>query len=755
MYCYRRLLFVASFALCLLLPACGGGKAVGEGQTAQPAVQSSAPALPSPAELAHNSSASAISTLTGANFAADWPHQHVEMAGTSARFTPDWQNAYGTSADGIAFALYHFNLPSGSSAETLPVELEWYEAPAGGVVYLGLADYASGRWDWLPCPDGTLAVSDYERYLNEGNLIVCVLVLGRTVCELKSLSAGLDPTGNTPPVAIILVRDGSLLPKYGGFTNFDAECSYDLDGSIVEYAWDFDGDGVYDSSGSESRVNHEYRDHSGETLETCLRVTDNRGAQSKAYATIVIRGPDEVFRDLEPDDMEDPAEWAPLAKHFPAPGFFGYTGELRFFFPPEDHCDYYLLHTPAAGTLHVELDCPNCDIDLRLFRLNSDQSIAVQVASAESVANPDVLSFNCPAAGDYYLKVYWSGLGPVYETTLYTLHCSFAVAGIQLAPSLQANPSSGAWPLTVNFDASGSSGAGTEILSYDYDFDGDGVFESLDAGPVPQHIYSDHAGELHPAVRITIDFGFTAIASTTVTVLNDKPVAVSEPSLAIGERPLTVVFNAAKSRDAEGAIAKYEWDFNDDGVYDVVKAGIEPAEATAEAVYYAPGTYRSVLRVTDGTGQTASMPRVITVAGGPDDEHERDNDFLPANTEADAALAIALPAFPFADYFGRVGPVADTAIGGLPGDPDDWYKFELAGSGLVELSLDYCHAMCDIDMRLYAAGDLVHSIAKSEGITGAELLQLQLPAGVYYLRVYALGPRPVWGGYAMAGVRMW
>lgn len=74
-----------------------------------------------------------------------------------------------------------------------------------------------------------------------------------------------------------------------------------------------------------------------------------------------------------------------------------------------------------------------------------------------------------------------------------------------------------------------------------------------------------------------------------------------------------VSFDASSSSDDDG-IDQYEWDFEDDGTFDV--ASVDPV---AEFTYPDAGSYSVRLRVTDTAGQTAESTQAVTVtapAGG-------------------------------------------------------------------------------------------------------------------------------------------
>ncbi|MCB1188404.1 PKD domain-containing protein [bacterium] len=78
-------------------------------------------------------------------------------------------------------------------------------------------------------------------------------------------------------------------PTYGDtgvLVTLDASSSADLDGSIVLYEYDFNGDGLYDGSGAVSSISRKY-DEMG-VFNVGVRVTDDNGAQDTATASLRI-----------------------------------------------------------------------------------------------------------------------------------------------------------------------------------------------------------------------------------------------------------------------------------------------------------------------------------------------------------------------------------------------------------------------------------------------------------------------------------
>jgi PKD repeat protein len=87
------------------------------------------------------------------------------------------------------------------------------------------------------------------------------------------------------PVAIF-TETASVVPV-GTPITFDPSGSYDLDGTIVLYEWDFDGDGVSDGSFA-GPIPVTYAYPSPGTYTATLRVTDNDGLTDTASATKTI-----------------------------------------------------------------------------------------------------------------------------------------------------------------------------------------------------------------------------------------------------------------------------------------------------------------------------------------------------------------------------------------------------------------------------------------------------------------------------------
>ena len=84
------------------------------------------------------------------------------------------------------------------------------------------------------------------------------------------------------PVAVLSANPTN--PRVGEVVRFDASGSSDSDGTIVTYAYDFEGDGSFDSG--PSVVEHTYA--TAGTYTAVLRVTDNDGLSHETTTTLAV-----------------------------------------------------------------------------------------------------------------------------------------------------------------------------------------------------------------------------------------------------------------------------------------------------------------------------------------------------------------------------------------------------------------------------------------------------------------------------------
>ncbi|MGQ9601941.1 MAG: S8 family serine peptidase [Candidatus Bipolaricaulia bacterium] len=91
------------------------------------------------------------------------------------------------------------------------------------------------------------------------------------------------PPTNRPPVASFTYSPSS--PLAGQPVNFDGTGSYDLDGRIVSYSWDFNSDGRADASGATAT----YAFPTAGSYNVTLTVTDNGGLSGSTTKTVQVQ----------------------------------------------------------------------------------------------------------------------------------------------------------------------------------------------------------------------------------------------------------------------------------------------------------------------------------------------------------------------------------------------------------------------------------------------------------------------------------
>jgi len=177
---------------------------------------------------------------------------------------------------------------------------------------------------------------------------------------------------------------------------------------------------------------------------------------------------------------------------------------------------------------------------------------------------------------------------------------------------LTVNPDGGNPPLAVDFDASGSYDEDGEIVTFEWDWNGDGEFDaSTDNVPYWSWVY-ETPGQFEPAVKVTDNNGGFSTYAVPLGV-NTPPVAVASANPSTGAAPLGVTFNGSASYDPDGSIVAYEWDIHDDGTYEKTGSGV-PGDWHTDIIWN--GATQVRLRVHDDGGMTGSAVTTVNVSGG-------------------------------------------------------------------------------------------------------------------------------------------
>jgi PKD repeat protein len=168
---------------------------------------------------------------------------------------------------------------------------------------------------------------------------------------------------------------------------------------------------------------------------------------------------------------------------------------------------------------------------------------------------------------------------------------------------------------TVSFSLNGvsdpSSADITAGLTYDFDLDGDGVFELSSASANASRLYSN-SGTYLVRARVTDKDGGSTEYQSVVTVRNVAPVSsgLSGPSSANEGQALSFSLGLATDPSAADTAAgfTYSFDFDGDGVFE-----FSGPSATQNHLFDDNGVYTVRARVTDQDGGYTEYSAVVTV----------------------------------------------------------------------------------------------------------------------------------------------
>jgi parallel beta-helix repeat protein len=173
--------------------------------------------------------------------------------------------------------------------------------------------------------------------------------------------------------------------------------------------------------------------------------------------------------------------------------------------------------------------------------------------------------------------------------------------------ALSVSPAAGKAPLTVTADASASTDADGDIVSYTFAWGDGSPATGPQASPTASKTY-EQTGTFDVTVTVKDSGGRTSQVTKQVLVSNDAPPTAAlsvAPSSALA--PVEVTADASASTDTEGGtIESYSFDFGDG----TPVVGPQ-ASAVATHTYTVPGTYTVTVTVKDNAGQPATATRTV------------------------------------------------------------------------------------------------------------------------------------------------
>jgi PKD repeat protein len=208
--------------------------------------------------------------------------------------------------------------------------------------------------------------------------------------------------------------------------------------------------------------------------------------------------------------------------------------------------------------------------------------------------------------------------------------------------SFTFDPKSPASGDTVTFrSTSGAWGADNEIVSYEWDLDGNGSFETSGPALVTRSYPSRRSIEVGLRVTDASQPPHTDVATRRISIANRAPVASFRWSPTVPRANEPVAFSSTAT-DQDGNVVEQAWDLDGNGKFD------NGGGATAIRSFSAPGTYPVGLRVVDNDGSSSVIFLPIAIAPGP-------STAVPTIVNQKSGLRLMNP-FPIVRIAGRFTP---------------------------------------------------------------------------------------------------
>lgn len=242
---------------------------------------------------------------------------------------------------------------------------------------------------------------------------------------------------------------------------------------------------------------------------------------------------------------------------------------------------------------------------VRVLEIAITRPSAVEV----KINNVAVVSNNyVPAKGrlEIVSKVNMTNSVSIKVSGLFTSSANFEIKAENSVPNVlpialfSANPTTGYAPLLVSFSGLSSRDTDGSIVAYDWDFN-DG---SLSSGSIASHLFAS-SGNYAVKLTVTDNKGGKGTVTYSINVLNNqRPLASFFASTATDLGSLQLHVDASQSRDTDGQLVEYAWDFGDSKV----GSGV-----TADHIYSAQGSYAIKLTVKDNLGATTSLIKNVEI----------------------------------------------------------------------------------------------------------------------------------------------
>lgn len=350
--------------------------------------------------------------------------------------------------------------------------------------------------------------------------------------------------------------------------SFDGTGSADLDGDPLTYAWDLDGDGLFDDAFT-AAASFTYTE--ARSYVVALRVDDGRGGSSTDQVTITVGATPNspptaqittpsganlwtvgevvnfsgTWTDAEDTQFPSSAMSWSLVLHHCAPNvptdchqhpLSTFAGSSGSFVAPDheypSHLELRLTATDSGGlnnTASVRLDPRTVGLSFDTvptgLRLTVGARSLVAPFGIEMIVNGQTtIGAASPQTigGATYEFVLWTDGGTASHVITGTNSAAY-VATFNGRPTarITASTVTGRVPTTVTFNASTSTDPEGGVLTFSWDLDGDGQYDDGPNNPITNFTYNA-AGTYVARVRVVDSYGAVSIVGVNITIKRGK-----------------------------------------------------------------------------------------------------------------------------------------------------------------------------------------------------------------------------------------
>ena len=423
---------------------------------------------------------------------------------------------------------------------------------------------------------------------------------------------------------------------------FSGEDSNDLDGEIVQYEWDIDGDGEFEIRGVEEKEVEKVFYKIGEH-PVRLRVTGQNHDFSIAEKIITVVAAEEKIRAEIVSPDSDFEGTAPLSITFDGARSYTRSGKIVKYEWRVDNAEKTFIgrkmqrvfDTPGEYEVLLTVENEEGDKDeitqtVSVVPLRNMKILTSPVVNEKGLLKgkapfevtfdaskseiPHAIEWHWDFDGDGIVDEFAEKASYIFRVPgIYTVELTIVdaddkefttkqkviVEKIGVVANISALPASGSVPLTVDFDGSGSQTSEGEIIDYIWIFPGEDPIHYN--GKVSREFRQ--VGVFPVKLEILTSSGKRATTEMFISVRGKVLTAAFNVLPTAGAVPLTVQFSPTEST---GDIRSYFWKFSDGSV---------STDPYPKHTFTYEGEFPVTLKLTDSRGLVSETTKTVIVTG--------------------------------------------------------------------------------------------------------------------------------------------